>query len=159
MKPIIFESMAKGMLFLHLVAAVCCIAVAVHLLLRAWRGVQASRTFTASMRLHAKMLLIAYSAAFLLGGAIYPTYRVRVRGEYFDPQLPWATGLFEIKEHLASMAFLPVVALYVLSRRLEFHIEADRRYSPFFFGLAGFILFVFIYNGVAGWYLSSLKSL
>ena len=37
---------------------------------------------------------ITYIVSFVLGLLIYPVFRVKVRAEYFDGSLPWATGIF-----------------------------------------------------------------
>ena len=59
---------------------------------------------------------IAYLLTFLMGWLIYPVFRVDVRAAFLDKLNPWATGLFEIKEHLAAVGAF--VALGVLSLAL-----------------------------------------
>lgn len=54
------------------------------------------RTFT-----HAVVLL--YLATFMLGGIIYPSYRLDVRIPFEEMALGWAIGLFELKEHFAGI--------------------------------------------------------
>jgi hypothetical protein len=53
---------------------------------------------------------------FFLGAVIYPAFRVYVRADYFDPELRYGTGLFEIKEHLAFFTFLVYTAFIALGR-------------------------------------------
>ncbi|MFN2328406.1 MAG: hypothetical protein ABR612_05775 [Chromatocurvus sp.] len=55
-------------------------------------------------------IVVAYLATFILGMLIYPTYRLDVRIALVEMRLPWAIGLFEIKEHWAAigLATLPL---------------------------------------------------
>ena len=55
-------------------------------------------------------IVVAYLATFVLGTLIYPAYRLDVRIALVEMQLPWAIGLFEVKEHWAAigLASLPL---------------------------------------------------
>jgi len=156
---IIFESISKPLLFLHLVTAVIAMASAIHLCVRFTMALRGRKGLFRIKKMHAQILAISYSISFILGAIIYPTFRVRVRYEYFDKELPWATMLFEIKEHYAAIALLPVLALYVISSRLDFTRHEDRHYVPLCFCLLVVILIALFYNAVAGWYLGTLRSL
>lgn len=157
---VFLESQAKLLLFAHLVAAVVALGSVLHLGWRLWRcGVQ--REAARSVRLHATILLWAYSAAFALGALLYPTFRVRVRATIFDPLLPWATGLFELKEHLASVGLVAVVALALLLRsRRGDDAQADRFAAErlFVWGLWALLLSILLYDAWSGWYLGTLRS-
>ncbi|MBI2435426.1 MAG: hypothetical protein HYV26_21440 [Candidatus Hydrogenedentes bacterium] len=156
---IFLESWSKPLLFLHLLAAVAATATSWHLLVRFVIKVRGRRGLLRLVRLHALILLIAYSAAFLLGAIIYPTFRVRVRHEYLDQAVPLATALFEVKEHLAALMLPVVLLLFVQSRVLHFRDPEDRRYIPLFFCLVCVIAGVLSFNAWCGWWLSSLRSL
>ena len=69
--------------------------------------------------------ILAYVLSFILGLLIYPVFRVRVRAEYFDPKLPWLTGLFEIKEYVGAIGLF--VALVLLCYYLFFKIEESEK--------------------------------
>jgi len=58
----------------------------------------------------ANAVIVAYLLTFALGALIYPSYRLDVRIALVEMQLPWAIGLFEIKEHWAAigLAALPL---------------------------------------------------
>jgi hypothetical protein len=60
-----------------------------------FRGVH-SATFT-------NVVVLLFLAATLLGGLLYPRYRVDVRPTLEDLQLRAANGVFEIKEHFAAV--------------------------------------------------------
>ena len=109
-----FEFIVRPLHFLHLLAGLSSVASCVHLLMRLL-----TKRHDPRLRTHATVLGATYAAAYFLGALIYPTFRVRVRAALLDSHYPWATGLFEIKEHAASLVFIPVLAIVVLSRLLD----------------------------------------
>jgi hypothetical protein len=62
-------------------------------------------------KLYAKVVSVAYVVTFLLGGMLYPSYRVHVRGYYLDRAAPWFSGLFDVKETYASLTLVVALAL------------------------------------------------
>lgn len=148
-----FEPIATFLRFLHLVAAVTSVAACVHLLVRLMR-----RRGDPRLRTHAAILAAAYLSTYALGALVYPTFRVRVRAALLDPTYPWATGLFEIKEHAATLVLIPVLALFALSRALDPKSPEDRRHHFLLGGLACVVLCVLIYNSCVGWYLGTLRA-
>lgn len=158
MHSIAFENITKPLLFLHLVAGVICVATSVHLLLRTIRAAGRPGAFGGQMRLHAQILGTAYLTSALLGGLIYPVFRVHVRFDLLDTAFPWATGLFEIKELLSTVAVIPVLGIMALSRDLDFRDRTHRSYLPLYMGLVGFVLGVVVYNAWCGWYLGTIRS-
>jgi hypothetical protein len=68
-----------------------------------FRGVN-SPTFT-------NVVVLLFIATSLVGGLLYPRYRVDVRPALEDMQLRAANGAFEIKEHLAAVG-LGLLAAY-----------------------------------------------
>ncbi len=155
---IVFESWSKLLLFLHLLCAIGATGAAMHLLLRLRRACAGSDWHSVAVVLHARTMAALYLLAYGLGAMVYPTFRIRVRRDYFDLELPWATALFEIKEHAATLALVPAVAVWLLAHSVNVRDEADRRYVPLLAGLALVVLAVLVFNSVAGWYLSSLRS-
>lgn len=148
-----FEPVARLLHFLHLVAGVTSVAACTHFLVRLLR-----KRGDARVRVHALTLSVAYVTTYVLGAVIYPTFRVRVRADLLDRTYPWATGLFEIKEHAASIVLLPVLAIFALSRSLDLKQELDRRHAFLLGGLASIVLCVLVYNACVGWYLGTLRS-
>lgn len=55
----------------------------------------------------------------MLGLALYPTYRVRVRAADFDRNAPFFTQLFDFKEHLAALSLTLVLAAALAARVKE----------------------------------------
>ena len=150
---VVFESIVKPLHFLHLLAGLSSVASCVHLLLRLF-----SKRHDPRLRTHATVLGATYAATYLLGAMIYPTCRVRVRAALLDTHYPWATGLFEIKEHAASLVFVPVLAIVVLSRILDPNQALDRRHLLLTRALTALVLVVLVFNASAGWYLGTIRS-
>ena len=128
-------------------------------MLRLGRYASSHGTYVPQIRMHSAMAGGFYLLTMLMGTIIYPAFRVEVRAELFDTTMPWLTGLFEIKEHLAALGIVPAIMLLVIGRLLDFHHVNDRRYLPIVSGLAAFVLAIVLFNTGAGWYLSTVKSL
>lgn len=153
-----FESVSTPLRFLHLLAAIATAGSAVHLLVRFILALRGRHGLFRIKRMHTRILLVSYGLTFLLGCVIYPTFRVRVRHDFLDAQVPLATALFEIKEHLAVLALLPVITLYWLSQSLDFRDPDDRRYLGLFSGLLFFVLAVIFFNSCVGWWIGTLRA-
>lgn len=61
-----------------------------------------------------RAVIALYVASFVLGGIIYPAYRLDVRIPLEEMRLGWALGLFEMKEHFGGigLAALPLYSYY-----------------------------------------------
>jgi hypothetical protein len=153
-----FESTSKLLLLLHLVTAFSAGAVCIHALVRLRAASRGQARRYPAVQLHVRLLAVLYGLTYALGAAIYPTFRIRVRMEYFDRQLPWATALFEIKEYAATAALLAAIGIALLDGVLDFRDPSDRPYLPLFAGLMSFVLTVLLFNAGVGWYLASLRS-
>ncbi len=157
MQPLPFEPISKVLLFLHLVSAVVALGSSIHLILRMGRAMRG--TYVPQVRLHSRILAISYSITFVLGGLIYPTFRIRVRHDYLDAVLPWATGIFEIKELGASLALFPAIGVWLLVRAIDFKQREHAPYAIACIAMASYVVLVLTFNAWAGWYLASLKSI
>jgi hypothetical protein len=123
----------------------------------------------------------AFVAAFALGASLYPTYRVRVRAEYFDsraaheavravdrahraapgpvvaqPALERVARVFDIKEHLVALGLLASLALLWLSRRADPTAAPAR---PLYLGLASFACAASWAGLLIGLYTASLRAI
>lgn len=79
-----WEEHARLLLLAHTALAVAAVGAATHLAIWMrgyWRG-KAQRH--AAVRRFALLVVVLHAAALLVGNAMYPTYRVRVRAEYLD---------------------------------------------------------------------------
>lgn len=102
--------------------------------------------------------ILAYLASFLLGLLIYPVFRIKVRAEYFDPQLPWLTGLFEIKEYVGAIGLF--VALVLLGYYLFFKIDqTEKPIKQSFINLLFILFLITLFKAFVGIYLGFYKSI
>jgi len=155
--PMIFlEDFSKFLLFLHLVAAVVLMGCLAHNLLIVvgyWRGKFRKKNVE---KRHVKMAFWAYLVTFLIGALVYPTFRVRVRAEYFDESVPWATGLFEVREHWSAIGLALFIAFYFL--RGKFDPETEREKLFLYTALCYILNLIVWYCATVGYYLTTLKS-
>ena len=155
---IVFESISKYLFFLHFAAAACVAGSLIHLAVRVWGYMRGRVIKVSHEKLYAHILAASYTACYVLGALVYPTWRIRVRHDYFDTALRWATGLFEVKEHLATFGLVAVVGIWFLSRNLSRPADTqDRRMLPLYAGLVVVVLVVTAFNVWSGWYLTTLK--
>lgn len=99
----------------------------------------------------ANAIVLAYLVTFILGTLIYPTYRLDVRIALVEMRLPWAIGLFEIKEHWAAIG----LASLPLYRHLWRSGEAPAGRSM----LTALLALVVWFNFVVGHLLNNLRGL
>lgn len=97
---------------------------------------------------------VMYVIGVVLGGFIYPAYRVDVRIPFEEMSLGWAVGLFELKEHFAGIG-LGVLPLYVYAWRRE-NRETQRRDR---IAATLLILFVVWWDFLIGHILNNIRGL
>lgn len=153
---VFLENISKWLLFVHLVSTGVLVGGMTHdlvLIVRYWRGKFLRKKLE---RLYVKVSFWAYLIVFCVGALIYPTFRIRVRHEYFDESVPWATGLFEVREHWAAMGLALFIAFYFLRRK--FDPEAERE-KLFLYTAMFCILYIIVwYCATAGFYLTTVRS-
>lgn len=96
-----------------------------------------------------------YVVSFVIGLLIYPVFRVNVRAADFDKARPWATGLFEVKEHIGAVALFAALAIIILAKNTDEKSE-DNRKALFTF-LVGTVALVFIVKFIVGFILTGLN--
>jgi hypothetical protein len=102
--------------------------------------------------------ILTYLISFILGLLIYPRIRVRIRAEYFDPKIPWATGLFEIKEYIGAIGLF--IALVLLGYYLFFKIsEAEKPVKQSFINLLFILFLITLTKAIIGVVLGVVKSI
>lgn len=145
---IFLESSARKLLLLHAVGAAVLVGAATHHLIWTLRNRKTER--------FAAILAIAWLINLSLGLMLYPTYRVRVRAEYFDnpaairsftevrtthalgrlplepgKSLPAVARLFDIKEHWVAVGGVASMVLWLMARK-----RVDRSARALYVGLA-----------------------
>ena len=73
---------------------------------------------------YVKVSLWAYVVVYALGALAYPAFRINTRAALFDKTLPWATGLFEVKEHWGALGLAFFVVYYLLRQVVQDHDAA-----------------------------------
>lgn len=114
--------------------------------IRRFLGVN-SLTFTS-------VVVLLFVATSVLGGFIYPQYRVDVRPTLEGLQLRWANGLFEMKEHFAAVGFGLLPAYWLAWRPpLELQTMDARKY------LSWILAFIVWFNFIVGELLNNIEGL
>ena len=73
----------------------------------------------------------------------------------FDDKAPWATGLFEVKEHWGALGLAFLVVYYVLRR--SFEPDEEKHKLWFYVPLCLLLNVILWYKVVVGCYLALLK--
>jgi hypothetical protein len=105
--------------------------------------------------LYVKVSLYSYVIVYVLGALVYPAFRVYIRGETFDPLIPWATGLFEVKEHWGALG-LAFFFVYYLMRK-NFTPQTEKAKLFLYVPLCFLLNIIVWYKTIVGCYLSILK--
>ncbi len=105
--------------------------------------------------IYVRVSLWAYVIVYAIGALIYPAYRIYIRHDYFDPKLPWATGLFEVKEHWGAVGLAMFFAYYLLRKSFQPSEETDKLYL--YVPLCVLLNLIVWYKVVVGCYLTILK--
>ena len=145
----------KLLLLLHFVGAVVLAGSSVHLALR-MPALLRGRSNPRLERIYGRVVAAAYSATYLLGALLYPTYRVHVRAVFLDRHHPMVSNLFDVKENLATIALPLALALGALGGRLS--DDADRRLRPIFATMSAFVAAVVVFDVLSGVYIASVRA-
>lgn len=98
-----------------------------------------------------------YIASFIFGLLIYPVFRVNVRAADFDKFRPWATGLFEIKEHIGAIALFTAIGTILLVNSVK--ENSDKRTKNIFNFLVATVALIFLIKFIFGFILSGLNKI
>lgn len=150
------EPVAKLLLYLHFIGVIVLAGSLTHNVLLVYNYLRKRYIKRRLEKFYVKVSCITYALVFGLGALLYPVFRVRVRAEYFDTTLPWATGLFEIKEHWAALGLGLFLAYYGMSRWLD--PKKDRAALVLYAALGFTLWLICFYLITSGFYLTTLKS-
>ncbi len=121
---VFLESAYIPLLVAHLVATGVLLGSMTHNLVHVTGYLRGRFAAKGREKRHTCIMWWAYLATYGIGALIYPAFRVHMRHEYLDKNLPWATGIFEVKEHWGAIA-LAVLLAYCAMRR-AFDPEEER---------------------------------
>jgi MFS family permease len=180
---IFLERWARPLLVVHAISAAVLVAAATHhvVWLRGYFRHNFAR-YTGERRF-ALIAAIAFCTTFLVGNLLYPTYKVRVRAEFFDnpaavaeelhlrqaqekltspspnrnpPSLSPIARLFDIKEHWVALGCASSLLLLLLSRLA--HPREQGRTLMLYLGLALFVCGTAWWGAVVGLVTASFRS-
>ncbi len=141
------QELARLNLVLHLLTGVLLLGATTHHLVLVLKGKALARR--ALVARYAFWATVAYLTCFFLGAILYPTYGYHVRYLYQDAAAPWATGLFEIKEHCLAVGLAILPFYYVSSRSLAKLNDHERRLHALSVSvLSGIVWYAFIIGAV-----------
>lgn len=101
----------------------------------------------------------SYVGVFVLGLLIYPVFRIRVRADYFDSQLPWLTGLFEIKEYVSAIGLFIALVLLGYFFFLKNIQDSEKPVKQSFINLIFLLFFIDLVSVVVGIVLGLYRSI
>jgi len=155
-QKVFLESAYAVLLVAHLFATFVLVGSMTHNLICVWRYVGGRFGRVKQERLFVRVSLWSYVAVYVIGALIYPAFRVYMRGGLFDTAMPWATGLFEVKEHWAAVG-LGIFFVYYFLRK-NFDPQQEREKLIFLYAPLCAILNVIVwYTIVVGCWLTLLK--
>jgi hypothetical protein len=124
-----------------------------------WRPTAPSKSFVGRFRgvnspTFTNVVCILYAVSVLLGGLLYPRYRIDVRPLLEDMQLRAANGLFETKEHFAAVGLGLLPAYWMFWRQpLSIEMSQSRKY------LTWILAFTAWFNFLVGEYLNNIRGI
>lgn len=151
------EAWAKPLLILHTLAAVLLLGSMTHNVLIVVPYLWGRFRKTRLEKLYVKVAFVAYLITFGLGALVYPNYRYHVRHLHFDKQLPWASNLFDIKEHWAGVGLALFVAFLLISRVID--PKSDRAMLGLYAFLSASLALIIWFNVISGLLLVSYRSI
>ena len=153
--PVFLGHLGKPLLLLHSLFAILLLGTMTHNVLLTVPYLWKHYKKVALEKLYVKVSLVAYVITFALGTVVYPNYRYHVRELYFDPQMPWASQLFDIKEHWAGIGLCLMVVYWWLSRSID--PRKDRERVGFYVFLSVSLALIIWFNLLSGLWLTALK--
>lgn len=157
-EPTVFlQAWGKFLLLLHALFGILLLGSMTHNVLLVVPYLWGSFRKVALEKLYVKVVFVAYGVTFGLGALSYPNYRYRVRALHFDKELPWASNLFDIKEHWAGVGLALVCAFLLLSRIID--PRQDRQMLGFYAFLSVALALIVWFNLISGLLLTSYRGI
>jgi hypothetical protein len=144
------------LLIVHGLSATLLLGAITHQAIAVWAPSGSSAGFWRSLRAvhpqrYAQAIVLLLVLTVGLGALIYIPFRSDVRAAYLDASVPWATGLFEVKEHAAALALALLPAYWALWKNPG-HAGSRRVVTTF-------LLVVAWWNFVVGHVINNLRGL
>lgn len=154
---VFLQAQGKLLLILHALLAILLLGSMTHNALITVRYLWGNFSRVRLEKRYVQVAFIAYLLTFTLGALIYPNYRYYVRDRYFDLHMPWASHLFDIKEHWAAIGLALFIAFFLFSR--ELNPRTDRHWLFFYVFLSLTLTLIVWFDLISGLLLSSYRSI
>ena len=126
--------MYVALLIVHGLLAVALLGAITHQALSAWApSLKTAATFTGRFRAvfggaYTNAIIVLYVCTAVIGGIIYPEFRISIRGVLDEMDMPKAMGSFELKEHFAvvGLAILPAYWYFWRTAGSDAHLRTRR---------------------------------
>ena len=151
---VFLENFYSFLLLVHLFATFVLVGSMTHNLFRVVDYLRGKFNREKLELLYVKVSLWAYVIVYVIGALIYPAFRVRVRPD-FDQALPWATGLFEVKEHWGAVGLALFFVYYFLRKNFQPNNEKEKLF--FYVPLCFLLNIILWYKVIVSCYLTLLK--
>ncbi len=157
LSQVFLERYYNLLVLLHLLATFVLVGAMTHNLLIVLKYVRGKFGKKKLEYFYVKVSLWAYIVVYVLGALAYPAFRINTRADLFDKTLPWATGLFEVKEHWGALGLAFLVVYYFL--RSAFEPDEGRGKLFFYVPLCVLLNVILWYKVIVGCYLALLKGI
>jgi len=151
---VFLEKFYSFLLLVHLFATFVLVGSMTHNLFRVVDYLRGKFNREKLELLYVRVSLWAYVAVYVIGALIYPAFRVRIRPG-FDEDLPWATGLFEVKEHWGAVGLALFFVYYFLRKNFQPNKEKEKLF--FYVPLCFLLNIILWYKVIVSCYLTLLK--
>jgi len=152
---VFLEKYYEILLLVHLLATFVLVGSMTHNLLIVIRYVGGKFGRQKLEQRYVKYSLWSYIIVYAFGILVYPAFGVYIRTPYFDSQYPWATGLFEVKEHWGAVGLAMLFVYYFLRKNFQ---PAEEKNKLFLYVPLCLILNIILwYKVIVGCYLTLMK--
>lgn len=152
---VFLEGFYSFLLLVHLFATFVLVGGMTHNLLSVLKYIRGKFERQKLEWLYVRVSLGAYILVYVTGALIYPAYRVYLRHYYFDSQIPWATGLFEVKEHWSAIGLAMFFVYYFVRKDFQPNDEKEKLFL--YVPLCLLLNVILWYKVGVGCYLTLLK--
>ncbi len=154
---VLFYAARRALFVLHGAASMVLVGAATHHALEMRHYLRGRFERQRLEKVYAKVVSAAYVVTFMLGAALYPTYRVHVRGFYLDYHAPFYAGLFDVKEVYASLTLTVALGLGAISFTLR--PSEQKSFVRIYAAMSLIVCAVVWFNVIAGLLVASVHGI
>jgi hypothetical protein len=155
MPSLFLAELARAVVVLHAIAAMVLVGAATHHAIVAVGYLRGGYRVRLA-RVYAATVAVAWLVTFALGLVAYPTFRYEVRALVLDRDAPWATSLFELKEHLAAVGVPLALGVFAVSRVLD--PKSDRAIARVYVAMTIVAAAILWFDTISGLVITMVKA-